>query len=109
MNGQWALNLPVTSNRNSHGYPMLFLDRQMVLQVLYSNIKDKSKVMPNKRVCGVEHREGRVIVTTSDGSTYDGDIVVGADGIHSAVRSEMWRIADSMSPGFIPAEEPTGK
>jgi 2-polyprenyl-6-methoxyphenol hydroxylase-like FAD-dependent oxidoreductase len=37
--------------------------------------------------------EGGVHVFTQDGSVYTGDLVVGADGVHSKVRSEMWRIA----------------
>src|SRR5450756_163652 len=35
------------SLRRRHGYPILFLDRQMVLQVLYENIRDVSKVLTN--------------------------------------------------------------
>ncbi|KAF2804993.1 FAD-binding domain-containing protein [Mytilinidion resinicola] len=89
----------------SHGYPILFMDRQMVLQVLYDNIKDKSKVLTDKRVTKVEVNEKGVKAITSDGSVYTGDIMIGADGIHSQVRKEMWRIADEKSPGNIPASE----
>jgi 2-polyprenyl-6-methoxyphenol hydroxylase-like FAD-dependent oxidoreductase len=78
------------------------------LQVLYDHIKDKSKIMTNRRVSGIESDEHGVVVTTTDGSTYEGDMVVGADGIHSAVRHEMWRIADEASPGYIPSGERTG-
>jgi hypothetical protein len=36
---------------------------------------------------------------------YEGDIVVGADGIHSAVRDEMWRLGKEQSPGYFPEDE----
>ncbi|CAK7234707.1 hypothetical protein SBRCBS47491_009040 [Sporothrix bragantina] len=88
-----------------HGYPITFLDRQMVLQVLYDNIQDKSKVLVNKQVKTVTNTDQGVSVTTADGSVYEGDILVGADGIHSTVRDEMWRIAHRESPGWIPADE----
>lgn len=81
----------------------------MVLKVLYENIKDKSKVLTGKRVQNVELKEDGVLVKTDDGSLYTGDILVGADGIHSLVRSEMWRLADKMLPGWIPPEEKNGE
>ena len=80
----------------------------MVLQVLYENIKDKTKVLTKKRVTHVELTNGGVIATTSDNSTYEGDIIVGADGIHSTVRAEMWRLASKASPGWFPASEGNG-
>ncbi|KAF7549510.1 hypothetical protein G7Z17_g6330 [Cylindrodendrum hubeiense] len=88
-----------------HGYPITFLDRQMVIQVLYDNVRDKSKVLTNKRVQRVSMTDDGVVVKTSDGSSYKGDILVGADGIHSTVRGEMWKIANEMSPEWIPADE----
>ncbi|KAH8703854.1 FAD-binding domain-containing protein [Talaromyces proteolyticus] len=96
-----------SSMHERHGYPITFLDRQMVLQVLYDNIKDKKKVLTKKRVKEVELFDDGVTVQTSDGSFYSGDILIGADGIHSTVRGEMWRIANKESPGWIPSTEPS--
>lgn len=81
----------------------------MVLQVLYDNIKDKSKILVNKRVGGVALSDSNVTVNTKEGDSYTGDILVGADGIHSIVRKEMWRLADAMKPGYIPSSEMTGQ
>jgi hypothetical protein len=81
----------------------------MVLQVLYENIKDKTKILTKKRVEKVEMTDDGVVVTTSDKSSYNGDILVGADGIHSSVRGEMWRIANEMSPGWISLDEHSGE
>lgn len=38
----------------------------------------------------VQLAEG-VMVTCMDGSQFVGDVVAGADGVHSRVRQEMWR------------------
>ncbi|KAF4345111.1 zeaxanthin epoxidase chloroplastic [Fusarium beomiforme] len=88
-----------------HGYPMVFLDRQMLLKILYDNIKDKSKILTGKRVVQAKLTNGGVQAVTADGTIIAGDILVGADGVHSAVRSEMWRLARSLSPGLFDPNE----
>lgn len=84
----------------------MFFDRQMLLELLYDNLKDKSKILTEKRLQTVELNEEGVKAIMKDGSTYTGDILIGADGIHSTVRSEMWRLAENRFPGYIsPAAE----
>ncbi|GAP87177.1 putative FAD binding domain-containing protein [Rosellinia necatrix] len=88
------------------GYPQIFIDRQMLLQVLYNNLKFKDRVLIQKRATRVDTFENHICVHTQDGSTYNGDIIVGADGIHSVVRTEMWRNANEAgSDSFGPDEE----
>ncbi|KAJ4311440.1 hypothetical protein N0V94_007953 [Neodidymelliopsis sp. IMI 364377] len=89
------------------GYAPIFVDRQMIIQVLYDNLRDKSKVITSKGVVEVEQSTGKVKVVTGDGDTFRGDLLVGADGIHSTVRREMWKLADADSPGYFPASERT--
>lgn len=92
-----------------HGYEPVFVDRQMSIEVLYDHLKDKSKVLVDKRVVEVKPLATGVQVTTKDGSTYTGDILVGADGIHSTVRNEMWRLGDELSPGYFPKSDQTSQ
>lgn len=84
---------------------MCFLDRQAVLRVLASKLVNLDKVFLMKRVIEVEHRDDGVTVLCDDATSYDGDIVVGADGTYSKIRREMWRKANSMAPGEIPLNE----
>lgn len=77
----------------------------MLLQILYNNLKHKDRVLTKKRVSRVELTKDGVQAYTEDGSVYEGDIVVGADGIHSAVRDEMWRLGKEQSPGYFPEDE----
>ncbi|KAI1083641.1 FAD/NAD(P)-binding domain-containing protein [Whalleya microplaca] len=89
-----------------HGYPMLFFDRQLFLKVLYDQLKHKDRVRLRNRVDRIKQLEDGIQVTTKEGSSYLGDIVIGADGIHSSVRKEMRRIADSIDPNYFnPSEE----
>lgn len=50
----------------------------------------------------------QVTVRTQDGSVYTGDIVVGADGVHSTVRQEMWRNALESNSGLFKQDEVNG-
>lgn len=49
--------------------------------------------------------EQEVQVKTSDGSAYHGDVIIGADGIHSRVRQEMVRHACEIGVGAQFSEE----
>lgn len=44
----------------------------------------------------IRQTEREAQVVTADGAVYKGDLVVGADGIHSVVRAEMWRQAKDL-------------
>lgn len=78
---------------------MRFMDRQQAVHVIFDNLRDKSKV---RSCCGaikIECDGDGVTVETTDGSVFRGDIVVGADGVHSRVRQEMQRLAAEETPG----------
>ncbi|KLP10127.1 Uncharacterized protein Y057_2605 [Fusarium fujikuroi] len=85
-----------------HGYPTIFIDRQMLMQVLYDKLESKDSVYAGQKVASVLELDHGIQVTTDKGKVFQGDILVGADGIYSTVRNEMWRIA---SPGYFPADE----
>ncbi|SPO06962.1 related to hydroxylase [Cephalotrichum gorgonifer] len=88
-----------------HGYGLMFFDRQKLLEILHDNIRQKEKVLCNKRVTGVDLVDGGVRVTCADGSVFPGSIVVGADGIHSAVRDAMTALGNKLQPGYFDPQE----
>lgn len=84
---------------------MCFLDRRILLRILADHILDPSKIRLNKRLSRVDHSAEYVTAHCTDGSSYHGDIIAGADGVFSKVRQEMWRAADAMEPGEISKRE----
>ena len=73
----------------------------MIIQILYYNLQDKSRILTSKAVKEVRQNSDGVRVLTSDGSIFLGEMLVGADGIHSTVRREMWRLADKSLQGHL--------
>ena len=57
------------------------------------------------RIISVDEDHSHVYVTTTNGTLYTGDILVGADGVHSRVREEMWRLARCKAPGVFSDDE----
>lgn len=71
------------------------MERKFWLSCIYNTIKDKSRIRTNSGVASfVESAEG-VEVTTESGEILKGDILLGADGVHSHVRSLLAEKLDS--------------
>lgn len=75
------------------------------METLYKHIKHKDRILVNKRVAKVLKATSMVEVMTEDGIVYSGDVLAGGDGIHSAVRKEMWRLGSELKPGYFPEDE----
>ncbi|KAJ5923722.1 hypothetical protein N7454_008967 [Penicillium verhagenii] len=54
------------------------------------------RVHTSKKVVKVEHLPAKALVHCDDGSVFEGDIVVGADGVRSTVREQMWQHMESI-------------
>ncbi|KAG0042624.1 hypothetical protein BGZ83_000244 [Gryganskiella cystojenkinii] len=63
----------------------------------------KEKIFHNKRVLTVHNTDQGVRVECKDGSIFEGDLLVGADGAYSTIRQEMFK--DLKSQGRLPAED----
>jgi 2-polyprenyl-6-methoxyphenol hydroxylase-like FAD-dependent oxidoreductase len=68
------------------------MDRQRVLENLYGKLGDRRDcVFVDKKTVNVENLPDGIRVHCADGSVYEGDLVVGADGVRSTVRQAMWK------------------
>lgn len=76
------------------------VDRPDLQQLLLESLPE-DVVRTGKRVTGYEILPGGptgVRVTCADGETFEGDVLIGADGIWSACRAQMWN-EDRKGPG----------
>ena len=76
---------------------------------MYDQLRDQSKVRTGKKVVSVQHSDSSVTVVCQDGSEFVGDIVIGADGIHSFIRQEMQRFAEENGPPGVMDRDKTSK
>jgi len=71
----------------SHGREFHFFKRSDLIELLYNSLPDRERrVIPGKAVILVEQDDTGVKVSCQDGSVYEGDIVLGCDGVHSTIR-----------------------
>ncbi|RAL12476.1 FAD-dependent oxidoreductase [Aspergillus homomorphus CBS 101889] len=93
------------------GLPFAFLERRTLLCILTEALELDRQVLCNKEVVGIgfaqHEKEGQeaVMVRTKDGGLYEGDLLVGCDGVHSIVRREMWRIAAQEGENIHPGDK----
>lgn len=93
------------------GYPLSWCERRTIVKTLMEHLDhSKGTILTNKRVSRVQQSEkdGATVFCT-DGSSYHGDVVVGADGVHSAVRNELWRTLEERGYRELVARERCGK
>lgn len=86
---------------------MVAIARSDLLRVLSTSLQGTGRIKVGVKVTGIDQPQpnGPLSVTTSDGTKYTGDIVVGADGVHSVTRAEMWRMANLQRPGLIAEQD----
>ncbi|KAF7555017.1 hypothetical protein G7Z17_g2516 [Cylindrodendrum hubeiense] len=87
--------------KERHGYEVLFMERRVALEILFKHLPSKDKVITSRRVIRAEQLVDKVRLYTKDGSQYEADVVIGADGIHSTLRREIWKMAADADPSFV--------
>ncbi|CAH0028043.1 unnamed protein product [Clonostachys rhizophaga] len=87
------------------GYGLYFFDRQKLLEIFYDKLEHKERILTQKKVTNVNLVKGGVEVICADGSLFTGTFLVGADGIHSAVRESMTELGHKLQPGYFDPSE----
>ncbi|KAF9429190.1 hypothetical protein BGZ76_001687 [Entomortierella beljakovae] len=68
--------------------PLAF-SRPQFYNILKKRVPEE-KISFNKKVVDIEEKDDKVTIKCSDGTSYSGDILIGADGAHSKVRKSMY-------------------
>jgi 2-polyprenyl-6-methoxyphenol hydroxylase-like FAD-dependent oxidoreductase len=78
---------------------MMLFERMKLIEMLYEQLPNKSKVKTSKSVITIEQDDTEVKVVLEDGTCETGDVVIGADGVHSFVRDQMQDDPESKTDG----------
>lgn len=75
-----------------YGFPYITVFRPDLLQVLADAVAARrpQALHLGRRVTGVSRSDGHVTLRFADGTTAAGDALIGADGVHSVVRRELF-------------------
>jgi 2-polyprenyl-6-methoxyphenol hydroxylase-like FAD-dependent oxidoreductase len=80
--------------------------REDLIGQLWDKLAHRERcVRTSCEISDIEQDEKGVVVHLKDGSKEVGDIVIGADGVHSQVRDIMWKQANNAVPGIISQED----
>ena len=80
--------------------PALCTRRADLLSALLEALPE-DRVRLGHELCGIEQDESRVRLFFSNGSTAEHDVLIGADGIRSQVRTELYGASDPIYRGYI--------
>ncbi|KAH6638662.1 hypothetical protein BKA67DRAFT_596432 [Truncatella angustata] len=86
--------------KKNHGeYPRV-LGRHELTKILFESLPRESqeRMRPNKQVQNISTSKDGVTVSCTDGTSFEGSIVIGADGCHSPVREQMRLMALNTEP-----------
>jgi salicylate hydroxylase len=93
----WRTGRVIRSSTNTrqemidrYGAASCTVHRADLLDVLSQGLPDSVQVQLNSRCVGASSENGVAVARFADGTEAEGDVVVGADGIHSAVRESLF-------------------
>jgi len=88
----WSPFDVVARSAEIYGYPYFTVYRPDLLGALEAAVRaaDPGCIRLGRKAEAFEQSGDRVVLRFTDGGTAEGDILVGADGIHSIVRRQLW-------------------
>ncbi|KAH8665554.1 hypothetical protein BGZ61DRAFT_366106 [Ilyonectria robusta] len=97
---EFKIHTLLKTMRQNHGSAPIAFHRAQLIQTLYDGLPSdaREKYLTGKKVEDISFDKQSAKVTCADGSTYEGSIVIGADGVHSKTRRLMRKLALESNP-----------
>ncbi|KAG0210504.1 hypothetical protein BGX33_004857 [Mortierella sp. NVP41] len=71
------------------GYKQYIVPRPALYDLLFKQLP-ANRVLFNKKIVRISEKDDKVVVEAADNTTYEGDLLVGADGAYSTVRQHLY-------------------
>lgn len=99
--GETILSTRLRPNlREQYGHAYYHAHRADLIDALTSRL-NRDRVLTDTRVTGAGQKNGRVWVDTAGGDRITGDVLIGADGIHSVIREQIFRPGAPRASGYV--------
>ncbi|WP_409345533.1 FAD-dependent monooxygenase [Paenibacillus sp. MBLB4367] len=88
--GKLITKLPARKQAERYGSPSYLIHRAELRGILSDVLAPGTDVQFNKKLENWVQNKGKVTVTFADGTRAEGDLLIGADGLHSTVREGLF-------------------
>ncbi|KAF9434845.1 hypothetical protein BGZ76_007331 [Entomortierella beljakovae] len=82
-------SMDLAGNKKSIGYDAITFSRPDFYNLLLSRVP-KEKIHYSKKAASIEQTQDKAILRCTDGTSYEADILIGADGAYSVVRQNIF-------------------
>ncbi|MEG3636955.1 FAD-dependent oxidoreductase [Micromonospora palythoicola] len=104
--GRPKLTVPSVVAEAALGSRTMTVFRGDLEDVLYEAVRDRVEMRFGTTVDRVDQDADRVVVTLSDGTTEEADLLVGADGVHSTTRTTLFGAGHRVDLPYVVAAFP---
>ena len=98
--GRVLASLPGARLDDRFGAPMLFVHRADLIEILRAALPSETR-HDGARVTGVREHAGGVTATLDGGKELEGALIIGADGVRSLVREQLWGDGPAVPSGDV--------
>ncbi|KAI8594415.1 hypothetical protein EDD21DRAFT_90071 [Dissophora ornata] len=96
-------HIDMKQQKSISGYDNLFFLRPKLHDLLLQQVPSNNISFGKKFVRSGENQDGKIQLHFSDNTTFEGDILVGADGANSSVRQNLYKRLDKQ--GLLPKDD----
>ncbi|XP_058186663.1 zeaxanthin epoxidase, chloroplastic isoform X2 [Rhododendron vialii] len=100
ISGNWYVKFDTFTPAAERGLPVTRVISRMTLQQILAQAVGEDIIMNDSNVVNFEDHGDKVTVTLENGQQYDGDLLVGADGIWSKVRKNLFGPKEATYSGY---------
>ncbi|KAK3013490.1 hypothetical protein RJ639_010309 [Escallonia herrerae] len=100
VSGTWYIKFDTFTPAAERGLPVTRVISRMTLQRILADAVGEDIIMNGSNVVSFEDDGGKVTVVLENGQRYEGDLLVGADGIRSKVRTNLFGLQEATYSGY---------